>query len=380
MPLTLRSVKGSKLTIAEGDGNLQYLESLVAPLPPVTITGTALTLNAAEHANRLLICTNASPVLLTLSDDTTGGWDSDDSINVLQSGTGSVTILAGTATLRAAPGTTAVTTARYKLVGATRIGANEWTQTETVASGSGGSTASGRANNRSFLIAPDQSNGTSIQTMAIQFQNVSGTANPGVLGPTNTFTEKARRTFLSAGTVQTAAGFFTDAAVIFGNQYCSMEIEFGSDDVATTSRNMIGVATSTAGIGGAGELNGDFHESKMVLGNITGESNYSIFHNDNNGVPTAIALGADFPVNSQASVTNVHYRFRVDYYPASDLGGRRVIYTVTNLGTGIIASGTLITNIPSPANTMRVQCRRDTSGGTTPVNLAFMYAAAGAYL
>lgn len=380
MPLILRSVKGSKLTSAEGDGNLLYLESLVAPLPPVVITGTALTLNAADHANRLLICTNASPVLLTLSDDTTGGWDSDDSINAVQSGTGSVTIIAGTATLRAAPGTTAVTTARYKLVGATRIGANEWTQTETVASGGGGAATSGRANHKSFLIALEHSNGNGFVVTGIQAQNVAGTASPCVLAGTNAFTEKSRRNFLSAAAVQSAAGLYTDLAVNFGNQYFSMEIEFGSDDLATTSRNMIGVSASTAGVDGGGELNNDWLESKLVMGNITGQTTYSIFHNDDGGVPTAVSLGADFPVNSQGSVTGVHYRLRIDYYPTSDVGGRRAIYTATNLGTGIIAAGTLLTNIPTPATFMRVHCRRDTSDGTTPVNLAFMYAAAGAFL
>ena len=380
MPLVNRAVKGSKLTAAELDGNFQYLESLLAPLPPVTITGTALTLNAAEHANRLLICTNASPVLLSLSNDAEGGWDSDDSINVLQSGTGSVTIIAGTATLRSPPGTTAVTTARYKLVGSTRIGANEWTLTETVASSGGGASASGRANNRSFLLVPENSTGSSVQGFGIQYQNTSGTQSAVTLAGTNAFTEKPRRNYLSAAAVQSGVGFFTDAAVIFGNQYFSMEIEFGSDDVATTSRNMIGVAASPSGIGGAGEMTADFLESRLVMGNITGGTEFSIYHNDNSGVPTAIPLGSDFPVNSQGSVTGVHYRFRIDYYPASDLGGRRAIYTVTNLGTGIIASGTLLTNIPAPANAMRVHCRRDTAGGTTPVNLAFMYAAAGAYL
>lgn len=382
MPLTLRSVKGSPLTIAELDGNLQYLESLNAALPPVTITGTELTLNAAEHANRLLICTNASPVLLSLSNDADGGWDSDDSINVLQSGTGSVTIIAGTATLRSPPGTTAVTTARYKLTGSTRIGANEWTLTETVASGGGGSSASGRANNRSFIIEPQTSIGSGLEARNIHMGQILGTGSSTALTNTNRFTEKNRRTLTSAATVDTPVGILCDRGNMFASQYCSFELEFGFNDTSTDTRNMYGFANGANGLTGGTLLTGNYQGGKIMVGNNPGEANLSIFHGNDTGLGAAlqIPLGSDFPANTQASVTGIHYRFRADYYPASDLGGRRIVYTMTNLGTDVVASGTLISGIPNVTENLVLVMLRSTSASTTPVSLAIMYAAAGAYL
>lgn len=381
MPLILRTVKGSPLTIAELDGNLQYLESLNAALPPVTITGTALTLNAADHANRLLICTNASPVLLSLSDDSTGGWDSDDSINVLQSGTGAVTIIAGTATLRSPPGTTAVTTARYKLTGSTRIGANEWTLTETVASG-GGASASGRANNRSFIIEPQTSIGSGLEARSIHMGQILGTGSSSALTGTNRFTEKNRRTLTSAATVDTPAGILCDRGNMFASQYFSFELEFGFNDTSTDTRNMYGFANATTGLTGGTLFTDNYQGGKIMVGNHPGEANLSIFYANDTGLGAAlqIPLGSDFPTNTQASVTGIHYRFRVDYYPASDLGGRRIVYTMTNLGTDVVASSTLISGIPNVTENLMLIMQRSTSASTTPVSLAIMYAAAGAYL
>ena len=134
MPLVLRTVKGSQLTTAEMDGNLTYLESLNAALPPVNITATGtVTLDRATHANRLLICTGATSVNLTLTTDAAGGWTNDDSINAMQMGNGSVSILIGTASNLYAPtGVLATTAAQYRLVGAIKVNnvANSWALTE----------------------------------------------------------------------------------------------------------------------------------------------------------------------------------------------------------------------------------------------------------
>jgi len=56
MPLVIRSVKGSKLTSAEMDGNFTYLEDLTDPKAPAAFTSRALT-NADDGSS--LVCASA---------------------------------------------------------------------------------------------------------------------------------------------------------------------------------------------------------------------------------------------------------------------------------------------------------------------------------
>lgn len=66
MPLVLRSVKGSKVTIAEMDANLTYLESIAGSSgAPVALTAST-TLTEAAHANRELNSTAAAAITFTL--------------------------------------------------------------------------------------------------------------------------------------------------------------------------------------------------------------------------------------------------------------------------------------------------------------------------
>lgn len=102
--------------------------------PPVTLTATEPTtfvLNAADHANRLIIVNSAFACILALQTDALGGFADDDSVNAYQAGAGSVTIQSGTATLRSPSGTTAVTSGQYRFVGSTRVDANTWALTES---------------------------------------------------------------------------------------------------------------------------------------------------------------------------------------------------------------------------------------------------------
>lgn len=66
MPLILRATKGSKVTIAEMDANLTYLESIAGSSgAPVALTASTV-LTEAAHANRELNSTAAAAITFTL--------------------------------------------------------------------------------------------------------------------------------------------------------------------------------------------------------------------------------------------------------------------------------------------------------------------------
>jgi len=73
MPLVLRAVKGSKISIAEMDANLTYLESIAGgSAAPVALTAST-TLTEASHANRDINTTAAAAVTHTLPATATTG-------------------------------------------------------------------------------------------------------------------------------------------------------------------------------------------------------------------------------------------------------------------------------------------------------------------
>lgn len=345
MPLVLRSAKGSQLTTAEMDGNLSYLESLNAALPPVTISGTSATLDAATHANRLLICTNAAPVTLTLTTDGAGGWANDDSINAIQYGAGSVTIVAGGAALRAPTGSLATTAAQYRLVGATRIGASEWTLTE-VSGGSGGTTTIENMAISGFSsMTPVGNNFTDITYTGIRSTNTGMVDSSTLVG----FDDGVYRGVglqAAASAVNRTAGIYNNALFLSPNVGAPT---YGKYPVAIVAG--IGDANPTLGsmfigVRNNGNAADSFNTANLLnsvnmlgCGFDAADANWQVVHNDGSGTTTKIDMGAPF-VKTQGVPISVLI--------TKNAGGTSYVVKATNLSTGaVFTSPAITTNYPA---------------------------------
>lgn len=350
MPLTLRSVKGSQLTTAEMDGNLTYLESMNAALPPVTITANT-SLTASAHANRLLLCNSASPITLTINSDASG-WANDDSINAVQIGAGSVTIAGGTATLQTALGTVNTTISQYKLVAATRIGVDSWVPTELSATGGGTATIDTLAN--AFAFYPGRFGDWT--STGVAFMNaLNGTAAGRAYANTNLYTQSLRYGIdASTTTADSNAGNNSNQAVTsFGLSQTTYEFVFGfSDAIASGTKSGIGLVDGWVGnVISNPETVTSF--SRFIVGHGPSSTNLKII-SGNGSALTVVNTSASFPANTNATDK---YKFRFTYFPTSS-GSRRVEWVLTNLSTSVSASGTVTTNLPPDtaslsANTMR---------------------------
>ncbi len=107
------------------------LDGKVTINAPVTLTG-ATTLNRAVHGNRQILFNGASATL-TIANDASGGWTSDDTVQVH-----TVTGSSGVPTL-ATPDGKSITGSATKIIGATRKGTDAWTTgTTDPAAGGGG--------------------------------------------------------------------------------------------------------------------------------------------------------------------------------------------------------------------------------------------------
>ena len=92
--------------------------------------GTNRTITVSVNAvladvNALITANSASPVVITITDDTTVAWSSNSFLSAYQAGAGGVSFAAGAGvTLRAPSGIQP--SVQYGTVGASRVAANEW--------------------------------------------------------------------------------------------------------------------------------------------------------------------------------------------------------------------------------------------------------------
>lgn len=104
-----------------------------------------------------------------------------------------------------------------------------------------------------------------------------------------------------------------------------------------TPRFFVGLAQTKSGYANLNPIN---MVSGVGVGNLSGEANLSIFHNDTGGLATQIPLGSDFPVPS--SVNNVI----IDLYLWAAPNASEITYEVVNVLTKVSATGVLNTNLP----------------------------------
>lgn len=98
MTLVLRQVKGSELTFAELDGNFEHCLDRAnhtgSYTQVVEYTGTAKTL-ALTDIHKIVDCTSASAVTITIPEQASVAWPADAEIHVRMSGAGQVSIAVG---------------------------------------------------------------------------------------------------------------------------------------------------------------------------------------------------------------------------------------------------------------------------------------------
>lgn len=354
MTITLRSVKGSALTHGELDGNFtdlqNQLDNAAIAYDPVTITAST-TLTAVDHANRLLICNSASPIVLTLQSDTLGGFAKDDSINAIQVGAGSVTIAQGTASALSNPtGTVATTSETFKLVGSVRIGANAHVLTESSGSG-GGSSSSGTS--ETFALTQKRS------LVAAGYTAIEVLASGIRLSNTLLLDSSTYASFTGAGALSYFRGVLFRTAAAAASRVSGLynnSLYLRRDVLAPTNGGW--PCTIVAGIGDASPTLGSafiglvdtsgatsnlaLAPSSMVnmlgIGCDEGDTNWQLMHNDASGVATKVDLGANF-VRSQNTPLCVTITKSAD--------GSTCFVKVRNIVTDVtFSSAGLSTNLP----------------------------------
>lgn len=95
---------------------------IIAPGAAITATGN---LSHSAHANRQTPATGAGGYTLTITNDATGGWLTDDSIEIVNKTAGTLTFAGGSATLTAAVGYK-LTAVPGEVFAAERVGVDTW--------------------------------------------------------------------------------------------------------------------------------------------------------------------------------------------------------------------------------------------------------------
>lgn len=209
-------------------------------------------------------------------------------------------------------------------------------------------------------------NSTVITNVGTQALTATGTPTAANVATTNIYTRMRVLEYLVTAAATTAvAGFFQPSAqytlggaTAFGG--FQLVARFGpSTGVTTATRRMfVGMSNSVAA---PTDVNPSTLLNMFGVGYDAADTNMQFMHNDGAGTATKIDLGASFPRPS-ADRTKM-YELALFSAPAS---GATLNYTVTDLGTGAIASGTITTDLPGQ-NVLLAFRGYSSVGGTSSV-------------
>jgi Major tropism determinant N-terminal domain len=118
-----------------------------------------------------------------------------------------------------------------------------------------------------------------------------------------------------------------------------MTTRFGVETVVANQRVAVGLFNTTAAL--AATLVPSALVNCLIAGWDSADTSLQIMHNDAAGTCTKIALGANFPVNTPAAM------YEVAFFCAPN--GDAVGYRVVRLDTGVVASGSITTDLPAKA-------------------------------
>ncbi len=346
-----RSLWGGVAGTLADQADLQAaLNAKAAYNAPITL-GASTTLNAAQHANRLIISTAATDISLTLQTDGAGGFSGDDAIFVYREGAGQVTFVAGGAALENTSGMLVATIAGRPFVSVQRVRANTWAPTEAAGSGSVVYDKLSDLGNVASIF-PDRVQSTLFSGRGILPDFPNGTVTARAY--TNTVFGRFSRfgVVAAAGADSSAAG--GGAANINGrNLYLAPDsiwqftLVAGVADAAALGAFAMGIghADSAAPV----RTTNDFQLWRLLLAANEGTDQLVIAHGDPaDGAMVTVALngGAGFPARSNSVSL---YRLYARHFPASGPGGRRIEWEVKNITTGLIVGGTITTRLPNDA-------------------------------
>lgn len=195
-----------------------------------------------------------------------------------------------------------------------------------------------------------------------------GTATARAQAQTNLFTSQRRVARVSLTTAGSNTGW--NGTAVFsrgsnpGNGGFLLIHEFGISDGAAVADARMFVGLSQNSIG---NVNPSTLLNIVGVGSDNGETTLSIMHNDGTGAATKVALGANFPCNTQ----NVDwYRFELWAQP----NAATINYRVTRRNTGNVAEGTVTTDLPVNTAYLFPILRRNNGATALAVSLDLGYA------
>lgn len=195
-----------------------------------------------------------------------------------------------------------------------------------------------------------RNNVTTVDTTGGITLSASGTATAKAVASTSYATRSIRLNYNSAVSVQTGryTGIRGSALLwyVTGGFLYTGEFNISDTSTAVGTHNFWGLASSTSDlvIGGVSNDQPSALTNIIAFANDSGDSNLQIMHNDASGVATKTDLGSSFPSNrtAGAAITTIYSCYLYNAPNSSD-----VIYRIVNKETGVVAQGTLSTNLPA---------------------------------
>ena len=216
-------------------------------------------------------------------------------------------------------------------------------------------------------------NATTVGTLGIASPTVTGVATISNWAITNVYTQSRRVEALVTTAATTAvAGLFAPQALWFrGNAAGQGGFAFLKQWGPAT-----GVATSTnrafCGMTSSNAAPTDVQPSSLLnmvgMGWDSADANIQIMHNAGAGSATKVDLGASFPVPT-VDRTSV---YEVSLYCAPN--STTIGYTVEDMVSGAIATGTLSTNLPVNTIALAPRVWMSVGGTSSVIGVAFMQA------
>lgn len=201
----------------------------------------------------------------------------------------------------------------------------------------------------------------------------TGTATAANVATTNIHTQIRRIEYLVTVAATTAVAGWRSAANMWsvggtatGVGGFHLVTRFGpaTGVTTTTHRLFVGMQSNTS-------APTDVEPSTLVnmagLAYDAADTNMQIMHNDGTGTATKIDLGASFPVPS-ADRTKA-YELALFSKPGTT---QEIVYEVTDLGTGAVATGTISTNLPTTSTYLSPRGWMSVGGTSSVIGIAFI--------
>lgn len=208
-----------------------------------------------------------------------------------------------------------------------------------------------------------QNNSTTVTVDNIAAQSTNGSPTARAVATTNQQTKMVRLAIaVSTPAANGVCGMRSSTALWTVGSGFKFETTFAYTDTSlnTGALQFYGMTASTGGITISSTASVSSLLNMIGIGSDAGDTALSIFYNAA-GTATKTTLSAtDFPANRGASASADIFQFAL--YNA--VGSSSVVYQVTNLTTGVVASGTISSNLPATTTLLCFQAIR-TSGASS---------------